>query len=212
MGKQEGQNHFIIKVRAVAGINSCHIRKSYNMHLPIGLHPCLCQVFPRCAIHVDGHWYLMDVVNKLIRVWQFSLIFSGYLIVAPRKVRPDQVYRVDVTVYQMYSPKIVVRASLSRDNDQYAFQERVFTEASTKNIEIQVRNPISWNFVNLYTLYDFIYISDTKTWYWIGVSNINSVCQLFKMQSNSQRGAGDTQRLELKVKFSCKVISIGILL
>ena len=68
--------------------------------------------------------------------------FSGYLIVAPRTVRASQVYRVDVTIYNMYHDQIVVRASLSRNNEQYAYQTAVFKEASARVVELSVGGPL----------------------------------------------------------------------
>ena len=63
---------------------------------------------------------------------------SGYLIVSPQKIRPDQDFRLFVTIYKMYHHECDVRAVLSRDAVEYATETVTFTHTGTKQMILKV--------------------------------------------------------------------------
>ena len=65
--------------------------------------------------------------------------FSGYLIVAPRKIRATSVYSVHVSIYKMYSTYTYVRATLSQDGVEYAREVRKYLETGSKTLDMLVR-------------------------------------------------------------------------
>ena len=63
---------------------------------------------------------------------------SGYLIVSPQKIRPDQDFRLFVTIYKMYHHECDVRAVLSSDAVEYATETVTFTHTGTKQMILKV--------------------------------------------------------------------------
>ena len=64
---------------------------------------------------------------------------SGYLLVTPRKIRPDQDFRIMVTIYKMYHASCDVRAVIARDGVEYATQSVSFAGTGTKEMLLKVR-------------------------------------------------------------------------
>ena len=84
-----------------------------------------------CFLHVTE----FGVFNKIC----FNIeIFSGYLIVSPQKIRPDQDFRLFITIYKMYHHECDVRAVLSRDAVEYATESITFTHTGTKEMLLKV--------------------------------------------------------------------------
>ena len=72
--------------------------------------------------------------------------FRGYLVVCPRKIRPDETFRIFVTIYKMYHKELDVKAVLSRNSVEYASATVPFTRKGTKQIELKVElfdNPLN---------------------------------------------------------------------
>ena len=67
-----------------------------------------------------------------------NFIFRGYLVVCPKKIRPDLTYRVFVTIYKMYHRELDVKAVLSRNSVEYASASVPFTNTGTKQLELKV--------------------------------------------------------------------------
>jgi len=64
--------------------------------------------------------------------------FQEFLIIAPKQVRPNQVYEVHVTLNRYYYSNMVVTALLSQDGNQYAYGSVPFTDVGTKFIQLLV--------------------------------------------------------------------------
>ncbi|ELT94762.1 hypothetical protein CAPTEDRAFT_205314 [Capitella teleta] len=61
-----------------------------------------------------------------------------FLVLAPKKVRPEQTYEVHVTLYKMRYEKLTVRAVLSRNEEEYASDSVAFYDPGTKSIQLEV--------------------------------------------------------------------------
>ena len=57
---------------------------------------------------------------------------------SPQKIRPDQDFRLFVTIYTMYHHECDVRAVLSRDAVEYATETVTFTHTGTKQMILKV--------------------------------------------------------------------------
>ena len=57
---------------------------------------------------------------------------------SPQKIRPDQDFRLFVTIYKMYHHECDVRAVLSRDAVEYATETVTFTHTGTKQMILKV--------------------------------------------------------------------------
>ena len=80
-----------------------------------------------------------NAVKKMYAIsWPDLFHFRGYLVVCPRKIRPDQTFRIFVTIYKMYHKELDVKAVLSRNSVEYASSTVPFTREGTKQIELKV--------------------------------------------------------------------------
>lgn len=66
-----------------------------------------------------------------------STHFRNYFVVASRMVRPGQVYRVSVTVYQA-KQSISVRASIQRNGVELASEKSLITEGIQETLLLMV--------------------------------------------------------------------------
>ena len=57
---------------------------------------------------------------------------------SPQKIRPDQDFRLFVTIYKMYHDEVDVRAVISRDAVEYATQTITFIDTGTKEMLLKV--------------------------------------------------------------------------
>ena len=57
---------------------------------------------------------------------------------SPQNIRPDQDFRLFVTIYKMYHHECDVRAVLSRDAVEYATETVTFTHTGTKQMLLKV--------------------------------------------------------------------------
>jgi len=64
--------------------------------------------------------------------------FQEFLILAPRTVRPTQVYEVHVTLNRYYYSNMVVTALLACNGNQYAYGSVPFTSVGTKTIQLLI--------------------------------------------------------------------------
>ena len=67
------------------------------------------------------------------------------MIIAPRKVRSEQVYAMHVTLYRLHYSALTVRAVLSQDGDEYVSGSVDFYDTGTKPLQLKVgAGPSSW--------------------------------------------------------------------
>ena len=62
----------------------------------------------------------------------------GYLIVAPRVVRPAMTFRLRVSIHKRFNHGMQVVAHLSQDSHQYARAMVQFQDATTRQLELDV--------------------------------------------------------------------------
>ena len=59
--------------------------------------------------------------------------------VAPKIVRVDQTYNVYVTLYSMPYKQLRIRATLSRNNVEYASNVNTYIDTGMKHLQLRVR-------------------------------------------------------------------------
>ncbi len=61
------------------------------------------------------------------------------MIIAPNRVRADQIVNVAVSVYRLYFSSLTIRAAIRREDFEYASVTEKFTIPSTKLLQMWVR-------------------------------------------------------------------------
>lgn len=115
----------------------------------------------------------------------FRVLYSQYLALAPKTVRPDQTYNVFVTLYSMPYKEILVRATLSRNGEEYATGTTLFTQQGTKAVQLLViQLKISLLCVlpilPIYCCLKFILYFENKSCYWMEVLEVFVLCKILR--------------------------------
>ncbi|ELU06775.1 hypothetical protein CAPTEDRAFT_193982 [Capitella teleta] len=76
--------------------------------------------------------------NRPVVRWKILILEREFLVLAPRKVRPMQVYELHATLFRLDYPEISMHAILSCNEEEYASGSVTFTTEGTKVIQMQV--------------------------------------------------------------------------
>ncbi|KAI0237381.1 hypothetical protein LSAT2_012128 [Lamellibrachia satsuma] len=114
-------------------LRHCMLRKLNRGH--VGVHPdmILFVVFGLAVVqfpYTSGQ----DVLGESGRLGHRP----SYVIVAPRRVRPDMVVQIHVTTFVLNSPHLTVRAAVSKDGVEYASTSSSFTSGSSRVIQMKM--------------------------------------------------------------------------
>lgn len=71
------------------------------------------------------------------------------MIIAPRKVYPNMVVQVQVSIFKLYYDHITIRASIRKDGEEHAAFLEKFDTPTTKVLQMKVSSILSFVFASL---------------------------------------------------------------
>jgi len=81
---------------------------------------------------------LVDIVSTQTEPGYRLQRDASYFVVAPQRIRPNQVMQISVSVMQMYTTGMEVRAIIRRDREELASALRKFDQPGTQLMQMRV--------------------------------------------------------------------------